>query len=155
MRGNVAQFSLLVGVNAARRRHDRTGTHRPAIARRGGVRSTKFTATLTFIAAFGIVKAGTNFFAGTLSDRYGRKRVVAGWIIGLPVPLFLMWAPTWSWVVFANVLLGVNQGLTWSTTIIMKIDLVGPAEARSWRWNARRRSGASAGLARRWRWRSS
>jgi MFS family permease len=90
---------------------------------------TKFTATLTFIAAFGIVKAGTNFFAGTLSDRYGRKPVlIAGWIIGIPVPLLLMWAPTWGWVVFANVLLGVNQGLTWSTTIIMKIDLVGPAK---------------------------
>ncbi len=89
---------------------------------------TAFTAGLTFIAAFGIVKAGTNFFAGTLSDRYGRKPVlVAGWIIGLPVPLLLMWAPTWGWVVFANVLLGVNQGLTWSTTVIMKIDLVGPA----------------------------
>jgi MFS family permease len=88
---------------------------------------TAFTATLTFIAAFGIVKAATNFFAGTFSDRYGRKPVlVAGWIIGVPVPLLLIWAPTWSWVVFANVLLGINQGLTWSTTVIMKIDLAGP-----------------------------
>ena len=88
---------------------------------------TAFTATLTFIAAFGIVKAATNFFAGTLSDRYGRKPVlVAGWIIGIPVPLLLMWAPTWGWVIFANVLLGINQGLTWSTTVIMKIDLAGP-----------------------------
>src|SRR5262245_43998171 len=90
---------------------------------------TAFSAALTFIVAFGIVKAATNFFAGTLSDRFGRKPVlVAGWVIGLPVPLLLMWAPTWGWVVFANVLLGVNQGLTWSTTIIMKIDLVGPAK---------------------------
>ena len=89
---------------------------------------TAFTATLTFIVAFGVVKAATNFFAGTLSDRFGRKPVlVAGWIIGLPVPLLLMWAPTWGWIIFANVLLGVNQGLTWSTTVIMKIDLVGPA----------------------------
>ncbi len=89
---------------------------------------TAFTATLTFIAAFGIVKAATNFFAGTLSDRYGRKPVlVAGWIIGVPVPLLLIWAPTWGWVIFANVLLGVNQGLTWSTTVIMKIDLAGPS----------------------------
>lgn len=89
---------------------------------------TKFTATLTFIAAFGLVKAATNFFAGTFSDRYGRKPVlIAGWLVGVPVPLLLMWAPSWSWVVFANVLLGVNQGLTWSTTVIMKIDLVGPA----------------------------
>ncbi|MBA3287708.1 MAG: MFS transporter [Acidimicrobiia bacterium] len=89
---------------------------------------TAFTATFTFIIAFGTVKAATNFFAGTLSDRYGRRPVlVAGWLIGLPVPLLLIWAPTWEWVVFANVLLGVNQGLTWSTTVIMKIDLVGPA----------------------------
>ena len=88
---------------------------------------TAFTATLTFIVAFGAVKAATNFFAGTLSDRFGRKPVlVAGWLIGLPVPLLLIWAPSWSWIVFANVLLGVNQGLTWSTTVIMKIDLVGP-----------------------------
>jgi MFS family permease len=89
---------------------------------------TDFTAALTFIVAFGAVKAITNFFAGTLSDRVGRKPVlVAGWIVGLPVPLLLIWAPTWSWIIVANVLLGVNQGLTWSTTVIMKIDLVGPA----------------------------
>ena len=88
-----------------------------------------FSSALTFIVAFGAVKAATNFFAGTLSDRYGRKPVlVSGWLIGLPVPLLLMWAPTWGWVIAANVLLGVNQGLTWSTTVIMKIDLVGPAK---------------------------
>ena len=87
-----------------------------------------FTAALTFILAFGAVKAITNFFAGTLSDRYGRKPVlVAGWLVALPIPLLLIWAPGWGWVVAANVLLGVNQGLTWSTTVIMKIDLVGPA----------------------------
>src|SRR5678815_3210322 len=69
-----------------------------------------------------------SFFAGTLSDRLGRKPVlVAGWIIGVPVPLLLMWAPSWGWIIVANVLLGINQGLTWSTTVIMKIDLVGPA----------------------------
>jgi MFS family permease len=86
-----------------------------------------FTAALTFILAFGAVKAATNFFAGTLSDRYGRKPVlIAGWIIAIPVPLLLMWAPSWGWVIFANVLLGLNQGLTWSTTVIMKIDLAGP-----------------------------
>ena len=88
---------------------------------------TGFTAVLTFIVAFGLVKAATNFIAGTLSDRFGRKPVlVAGWLIGIPVPLLLMWAPAWAWVVAANVLLGVNQGLTWSTTVIMKIDLAGP-----------------------------
>ena len=84
------------------------------------------------------MKAATNFFAGTLSDRYGRKPVlVAGWLIGLPVPLLLMWAPSWGWVIAANVLLGVNQGLTWSTTVIMKIDLVGP-ERRGSPWGSTR-----------------
>jgi MFS family permease len=74
------------------------------------------------------VKAVTNYVAGALSDRLGRKPVlVAGWVVGVPVPLMLIWAPSWGWVVAANALLGVNQGLTWSTTVIMKIDLVGPA----------------------------
>jgi MFS family permease len=86
-----------------------------------------FTTALTFILAFGAMKAATNFVAGTLSDRHGRKPVlVSGWLIGLPVPLLLIWAPAWGWVVLANVLLGINQGLTWSTTVIMKIDLAGP-----------------------------
>jgi MFS family permease len=84
-------------------------------------------AILSFIVTFGFVKAGTNFFAGRLGDLFGRKRVLlAGWLFGIPVPFLLMWAPSWSWIVFANVLLGVNQGLAWSTTVIMKIDLVGP-----------------------------
>jgi MFS family permease len=84
-------------------------------------------AALTYIVAFGLTKAATNFLAGTLADRYGRKPVlVAGWLVGLPVPLLLIWAPTWTWVIAANVLLGVNQGLCWSTTVIMKIDLAGP-----------------------------
>jgi MFS family permease len=127
LRENLGQFALLVAVNAlvgGMVGQERTvlpllAEHTFAIA--------GFTAALTFIVAFGVVKAATNFFAGTLSDRIGRKPVlVAGWVIGLPVPLMIIWAPTWSWVVFANVLLGVNQGLTWSTTVIMKIDLVGP-----------------------------
>ena len=83
-------------------------------------------AALSFIATFGIVKAITNFAAGRLGDRYGRRSVlIAGWLFALPVPLLVMWAPTWGWIVFANVLLGINQGLAWSTTVIMKIDLVG------------------------------
>jgi MFS family permease len=83
---------------------------------------------LSFIISFGVVKALANLFAGRMSDRLGRKGIlIAGWLIGLPAPFLVMFAPTWEWVVFANVLLGINQGLCWSTTIIMKIDLVGPA----------------------------
>jgi MFS family permease len=85
------------------------------------------TAALSFVATFGAVKALTNFFAGGLGDRYGRKRVLlAGWLFAVPVPFLVIWAPSWGWIVFANVLLGINQGLAWSTTVIMKIDLVGP-----------------------------
>jgi MFS family permease len=84
-------------------------------------------AILSFIGTFGLVKAIANLFAGRLSDRVGRKQVlVAGWLVGVPVPFMVMWAPAWSWIVAANVLLGINQGLCWSTTVIMKIDLVGP-----------------------------
>jgi MFS family permease len=128
LRENLAQFALLVGVNAlVGGMIGQERTVLPLLAKQE-FKLTAFTATLTFIAAFGAVKAATNFFAGTLSDRYGRKPVlVSGWIVGIPVPLLLMWGPSWNWIVFANVLLGVNQGLTWSTTVIMKIDLVGPA----------------------------
>src|SRR5207237_591260 len=83
------------------------------------------TAVLSFIVSFGVVKALANLFAGRLSDRIGRKGVlVVGWLVGLPVPFLIIFAPSWGWVVFANVLLGINQGLCWSTTVIMKIDLV-------------------------------
>lgn len=84
-------------------------------------------AILSFIAVFGVTKAVTNYFAGRLSESFGRKPVlVAGWIAAAPVPFLLMWAPSWGWVLFANALLGVSQGLSWSTTVIMKIDLAGP-----------------------------
>jgi MFS family permease len=128
LRENLSQFLLLVGVNAlVGGMIDQERTVLPLLAEQEfGL--TAFSSTLTFIAAFGIVKAATNFFAGTLSDRFGRKPVlVAGWLVGIPVPILLIWAPTWGWVIVANVLLGVNQGLTWST-VIMKIDLVGPAK---------------------------
>ena len=124
---NLAQFWLLVGVNALV--GGMIGQERTVLPLLAELEFhlTAFTAALTFIAAFGAVKAATNFFAGTLSDRYGRKPVlIAGWVIGIPVPLLLIWAPSWGWVIAANVLLGINQGLTWSTTVIMKIDLVGP-----------------------------
>jgi MFS family permease len=85
-------------------------------------------AILSFIVSFGLVKALANLFAGRISELWGRKKVlVAGWLFALPVPAIILFAPSWSWVVLANVLLGINQGLCWSTTVIMKIDLVGPA----------------------------
>ncbi|MCB9604884.1 MAG: MFS transporter, partial [Sandaracinus sp.] len=84
-------------------------------------------AVLSFIVVFGVTKALTNYLAGRLSDRFGRKHVlVGGWLVAAPVPFLLMVAPSWSWILAANVLLGVSQGLTWSTTVIMKIDLAGP-----------------------------
>jgi MFS family permease len=85
-----------------------------------------FAIVLTFLVAFGVTKAIANLAAGALADRYGRRPVlIGGWLIGVPVPLLLIWAPSWAWVVVANVLLGINQGLTWSSTVTMKIDLVG------------------------------
>ncbi|WP_308259534.1 MFS transporter [Pseudonocardia sp. H11422] len=128
LRENLAQFCLLVAVNAlvgGMLGQERTVL--PLLAEREfGL--TAYTSALTFILAFGATKAATNYFAGAWSDRFGRKPVlVTGWLIALPVPLLLIWAPRWEWVIAANVLLGISQGLTWSTTVIMKIDLVGPA----------------------------
>jgi MFS family permease len=124
---NLAQFSLLVVVNAFV--GAMVGLERsilPAIAEQDFHLAAR-SAVLSFIVVFGITKALTNYLAGRFSDAVGRKTVlVAGWLVATPVPFLLMWAPTWSWVLFANVLLGVSQGLTWSTTVIMKIDLAGP-----------------------------
>ena len=127
LRQNVAQFTLLVIVNAFV--GAMVGMERsilPAIAEQD-FQLVARAAVLSFIVVFGVTKALTNYAAGRLADRIGRKQVlVAGWVVALPVPLILMWAPSWNWILFANALLGVSQGLTWSTTVIMKIDLVGP-----------------------------
>ena len=83
-------------------------------------------AILSFIVAFGISKAIANYYTGELAHRFGRRRLlILGWIIGIPVPIILILAGRWEWVIFANILLGINQGLTWSSTVVMKIDLVG------------------------------
>jgi MFS family permease len=85
------------------------------------------TAILSFIVVFGITKALTNYFAGAFANKYGRRKLlIAGWIFALPAPLLLIFAPNWSWIIIANVFLGINQGLAWSSTVVMKIDLVGP-----------------------------
>ena len=127
LRQNLAQFSLLVLVNAFV--GGMVGLERailPLIAEREFGLVSK-SVILSFIVGFGFVKAFTNLAAGRFSDRIGRKGLlVGGWIVGLPVPFLLMWAPSWGWVTVANLLLGINQGLCWSTTVIMKIDLVGP-----------------------------
>jgi MFS family permease len=126
LRENLAQFTLLVVVNAFV--GGMVGIERsvlPLLAEREFHLAARF-AALSFIVVFGVTKALTNYAAGRLSDRVGRKHVlVAGWIVAVPVPFLLMWASTWNWILVANAFLGVSQGLTWSTTVIMKIDLVG------------------------------
>jgi MFS family permease len=127
IRNNLGQFSLLVVVNAFV--GAMVGMERsilPALAEQEFHLAAQ-SAVLSFIVVFGITKAATNYAAGRLSDRFGRKHVlVGGWLVAAPVPFLLMWAPSWSWVLVANAFLGVSQGLTWSTTVIMKIDLAGP-----------------------------
>jgi MFS family permease len=129
LQANWQQFSLLVIVNAfvgAMVGLERTIVPLIADAEFG---LASRTVALSFLVSFGVVKALANLFAGRLSDRLGRKGIlVLGWLFALPVPLLIIWAPRWEWVVFANVLLGINQGLCWSTTVIMKIDLVGPKQ---------------------------
>jgi len=128
LRENLGQFSLLVLVNAFV--GAMVGMERsilPAIAEEDFGLVAR-TAILSFILVFGLTKAASNYFAGRLADRHGRRHVlVAGWLVAVPVPFLLMWAPDWNWILAANALLGVSQGLTWSATVIMKIDLAGPA----------------------------
>ncbi|MFV2082000.1 MAG: MFS transporter [bacterium] len=127
IRENLTQFSLLLLVNTFV--GAMVGMERsilPAIAEEEFLLAAR-TAVLSFIVVFGVTKALTNYFAGQWSDAYGRRVVlIAGWFVAAPVPFLLIWAPSWGWVLFANVFLGVSQGLTWSTTVIMKIDLAGP-----------------------------
>ncbi|MFZ1370063.1 MAG: MFS transporter [Ferruginibacter sp.] len=123
---NWKQFALLVIINGFV--GGMVGLERsilPQIAEKEFAIAAK-TAVLSFIIVFGIIKAITNYYTGTLANKFGRKKLlVAGWIIGIPIPFILMFAPSWSWIIAANVLLGINQGLTWSSTVVMKIDLVG------------------------------
>ncbi|HEX9377145.1 MAG TPA: MFS transporter [Actinomycetota bacterium] len=125
---NWRQFSLLVAINAFV--GAMVGLERsvlPTLAKREFA-VTSATFALAFLVAFGVVKAATNLVAGGLADRVGRKRLlVLGWLAAIPVPLLVLFAHSWSWIVAANVLLGINQGLAWSMTVVMKVDLAGPA----------------------------
>ena len=127
LRANAHQFALLVGLNALV--GGMVGLERSVLPLVGkqdfGLRSSS--AILAFVVAFGIAKAVTNLMAGDLAERIGRKRLlVTGWLVAFPVPLLIGLAPSWWFIVAANVLLGINQGLAWSMTVVMKIDLAGP-----------------------------
>jgi MFS family permease len=127
LRQNWRQFALLVLINAFV--GGMVGIERTVVpligAEEFGLAST--TLIVSFIVSFGVVKALANLVSGQLADAWGRKHVlVLGWLVGLPVPFMIMWAPSWKWVIAANALLGINQGLAWSMTVIMKVDLVGP-----------------------------
>jgi MFS family permease len=126
LKENWYQFFLLVLINAFV--GGIVGLERsilPQIAEKEFAIAAK-TAILSFIVVFGIVKAITNYYTGTLANRFGRKNLlIAGWMVGIPIPFILMYAPNWNWVIVANILLGINQGLAWSSTVVMKIDLVG------------------------------
>lgn len=127
MAENWRQFSLLVLVNAFV--GGMVGLERTVVPLIGSeeFRIASTTLVTSFIVSFGVVKAFTNLLSGHLADIYGRKRLlVLGWLVALPVPFMIGWAPGWGWIVAANALLGVSQGLTWSMTVVMKIDLVGP-----------------------------
>jgi MFS family permease len=127
LRANWQQFSLLVLINAFV--GGMVGLERTVVPLIGSeeFKIASTTVVISFIVSFGVVKAIANLISGHFADVYGRKHLlVLGWLIGLPVPFMIAWAPSWGWVIAANALLGVNQGLAWSMTVIMKVDLVGP-----------------------------
>lgn len=129
LKENWKQFFLLVLINAFV--GGMVGLERsilPQIAVQEFAIASKW-AILSFIVVFGVVKAITNYFTGAMANKWGRKNLlILGWLLAVPIPFMLMYAPTWNWVVVANVLLGLNQGLAWSSTVVMKIDLVGPKQ---------------------------
>jgi predicted MFS family arabinose efflux permease len=127
LKANWRQFALLVLINAFV--GGMIGIERTVVPLIGseefGIAST--TLVVSFIVSFGVVKAFANLLSGQLADRWGRKHVlILGWLFGLPVPFIIAWAPQWEWIIAANALLGVNQGLAWSMTVIMKVDIAGP-----------------------------
>ena len=127
LKENWPQFALLVLINAFV--GGMVGIERTVVPLIGSeeFKISSTTLVVSFIVSFGVVKACANLVSGQLADAWGRKRVlVLGWLVGLPVPFMIMWAPSWGWIIAANALLGINQGLAWSMTVIMKIDLVGP-----------------------------
>jgi MFS family permease len=129
LRENWQQFTLLVIINAFV--GGMVGLERTLVPLIGSetFQLASTVAVTSFIISFGVVKAVTNLVSGQLADTWGRKKtLVLGWAVGLPVPFLIMWAPTWEWIVAANALLGINQGLSWSMTVIMKVDLVGPRQ---------------------------
>lgn len=127
LKENWPQFALLVLINAFV--GGMVGIERTVVPLIGAeeFRIASTTLIVSFIVSFGVIKAFANLLSGHLADVWGRKRVlVLGWLFGLPVPFMIIWAPSWGWVIAANALLGINQGLAWSMTVIMKVDLVGP-----------------------------
>src|SRR5579872_6511590 len=127
LKENWQQFALLLVINAFV--GGMVGIERTVVPLIGSEEFHLASTTLivSFIVSFGVIKALANLISGQLADSWGRKRVlVLGWLVGLPVPFMIIWAPNWEWVIAANILLGVNQGFAWSMTVIMKVDLVGP-----------------------------
>ena len=126
LKENWKQFTLLVIINAFV--GGMVGLERSILPRMADIEFhiAAKTAILSFIIVFGVIKAITNYYTGALANKFGRKNLlVAGWVIAIPIPFILMFAPLWNWIILANILLGINQGLTWSSTVVMKIDLVG------------------------------